>query len=213
MSHTRLGTPTRAAWLLAAALTAAGCASPESRYYLIPDSPLPADGAAVPARAPTVFVDEATVAAYLDRPELATRVGGSRVEFAEFDVWAEPLAPLVTRAVVDDLGRRFDPDRVLVTPPRLDFDPDYLVTLHVLRLDADETGDVVLDARWTLLPAQADRPALTGREVITAQAPVSAAEDPVGPYDARVAAMGETLRTLAGRIAAAIDDSRIAARP
>lgn len=211
------------AWLAAApmvvvvwaALVLAGCSTtPDSRYYLLSGEPQAGEGIGAQPRqritSPTVFVDEATVAPYLDRPELATRVGSSRVAFAEFDVWAEPLASLITRAVVDDLGQRFSRDRVLVTPPRLGFDPDYRLILHVLRFDATESGTVVMDARWTLLAGRQERFVDTGREVITVQAPaarpIDATDDGTADvtYDARVAALSGAVRTLAGRIGDAI---------
>ena len=90
-------------------------------------------------------------------------LGDGQVRFAEFQVWAEPVGNLITGTLVDDLGRRLGPDRVLATPSRLDFSAEYRLTVDVLRFDVDDAGDAVLDARWTLLHGQDGRLVTTRR--------------------------------------------------
>jgi uncharacterized lipoprotein YmbA len=175
-----------------AALAAACSGTPESRYYLPEPTALVA-----PADGPVLFVDTVTVANYADRSQLVTRVDDSRVVFEEFDVWAQPVPELLTRYLVDALGNRFGRDNVLATPGRRSFDPDWRVEVDVIRLDADQAGAVVLDARWTLFRGRDDRFVGTGRERLVEQAE---------PNDipGRIAAVDRALDDLAGRIAAAV---------
>ena len=46
---------------------------------------------------------------------MITRGAGSRVSIHEFEVWSDPPAGLIPRAAVDDLARRFGPDRAVAT--------------------------------------------------------------------------------------------------
>lgn len=124
--------------------------TPESHYYLLGGGSGAAPAApAAAGQGPLLFVDPVTVAPYADRSQMVTRTGGE-VRFAEFEVWAQPVGSLVTAALVDRLGLRFGPDRVMATPQRADFEAPWRLGVDVLRLDA-EGGEAVLDARWTLL--------------------------------------------------------------
>jgi uncharacterized lipoprotein YmbA len=80
--------------VMIALLSLAGCAgTPPSRYYLMDAGPPPAGA---PVIGPVIFVDAATVAAYADRSAMVVRRGATEVAFADFDVWAEPVAGQIT---------------------------------------------------------------------------------------------------------------------
>lgn len=151
---------------------------------------------------PLIYVDKPVVAGYFDRTQMVTRSGDSRVSIHEFEVWSDPPAELIQRAIVDDLARRFGPDRVMTTPVRHYATPDWRVELDVLRFDVDEAGQAQLDARWTMLAKPNDRLAATRRERI--ESPAGDATDP----KRRVAALRELIATLANRIGDAIAASR-----
>lgn len=173
-----------------------GCAgTPPSRYYHMAADPPPV----VVPEGPVVFVDRAVVAAYADRSPLVVRRGAALVEFAEFDVWAEPVAGQISAVLVDALGHRFGSANVLPTPVRRDREPDFRVTVEVLRFEIDENAEALLDARWTLLEGPEERFAATGRERLTAR------PDPPASFDAKAAALASTVSRLAGKIAAAIE--------
>ena len=168
--------------------------TPESRFYLLE----PDYVATAPSAGPVIFVDKATVVAYADRSEFVTRSDDGRVRFEKFDVWAEPISDQVTRYLVDALGAHFGYDRVLATPTRRAFEPNWRVRAEVLRLDTDEAGAVTLDARWTLFAGRDEKFAGTGRERIIEQS----APDTV---PGRVAALDRALRVFAERVIAVID--------
>ncbi len=140
-----------AALLLFLAAGAGGCLfeprPDNNRYYtLAPDAALPGT---VPA-APSLGLLPVALPPYLDRPELATRLGPDQIGYSSVDRWAAPLAEIFPRALAEDLRARV-PAREVVTWPwsRLG-PPELAVSVDVLRFEAEAGGDVVLDARWTL---------------------------------------------------------------
>ena len=185
--------------LLAALLGLAACgASEPTRFYLLsPEQTATAE----PLAGPVVFVDQATIAPYLDRAQIVSRIVPDPVAFSDMRTWAEPVTSMITRYIVDELGARFGPDRVLETPARRDLTPDFRLALDVQRFDGDQAGLMVLDARWTLLAGPDERFVATGRERIT-----EPAGDPTS-WDARVAALGRALTVLGQRLGQAIAGS------
>ncbi len=185
--------PVRRALATALLLGLAACgASEPTRFYLLsPGQPTMAPT----KQGPIVFVDQATVAPYLDRAQLVTRVTPDQVAFADVRTWGEPLTSMITRYVVDGLGNRFGPDRVMETPGRREPMPDFRLAIDVQRFEGDQAGVMVVDARWTLLAGPDDRFITTGRERITEQA-----DDPAS-WDSRVAALGRALARFSGELA------------
>jgi uncharacterized protein len=193
----------------AAALLLTACGSTPTQVFdlspRVPDAP----AAAVPMRGgPLIWVDKPSVAGYFDRTQMVTREGaGGRISIHEFEVWSDPPADLIQRAVVDDLAHRFGADRVMATPAAHYATPGWQVALDVIRFDVDEGGDAVLDARWTLLAGSSDRLAASRRERI--EVPSGDTADPAK----RVTALREAVAMLASWIgdaitAAATSDAR-----
>ena len=109
--------------MLFALLGLAACGAGEpTRFYLLSPG---AAGRSAGAGGPIVFVDQATIAPYLDRAQIVSRVSPDQVAFADTRTWAEPVTSMITRYVVDELGSRFGRDRVLETPARRDLTPDF----------------------------------------------------------------------------------------
>jgi uncharacterized protein len=183
-----------------ALLLLAACGSTPTQVFdlspRVPDEP----AAAVPARdGPLIWVDKASVAGYFDRTQMVTREGaGSRISIHEFEIWSDPPADLIQRALVNDLAHRFGADRVMATPVAHYATPGWRVAIDVIRFDVNEGGDAVLDARWTLLAGSSDRLAASRRNWI--EAPSGDAADPAK----RVTALREAVAMLASRIGDAI---------
>jgi uncharacterized lipoprotein YmbA len=181
-------------------LLLAACGSTPTQVFdlspRVPDAP----AAAEPQRGgPLIWVDKPTVAGYFDRTQMVTRESaGHRISIHEFEVWSDPPADLIQRALVDDLAHRFGPDRVMAASAAHYATPEWQVALDVIRFDVDEGGNAVLDARWTLLAGASDRLAASRRERIDGPA-----GDPTDPAK-RVTALRETVAVLARRIGDAI---------
>lgn len=172
-------------------LAACGASEPTRFYLLSPGQP----ATAATRQGPLVFVDQATVAPYLDRAQLVTRVTPDQVAFTDVRTWGEPLTSMITRYVVDGLGNRFGLDRVMETPGRREPVSDFRLAIDVQRFDGDQAGNMVVDARWTLLAGPDDRFVATGRERVAEQA-----DDPTS-WDSRVAALGRALERFSSRLA------------
>jgi uncharacterized lipoprotein YmbA len=95
---------------------------------------------------PLIWVDKPAVAGYFDRTQMVTRSGSNRISMHEFEVWSDPPADLIARAIVDDLALRFGKDWVMRMPVGRHAMPDWQVELDVTRFDVDDAGQAVLDA-------------------------------------------------------------------
>jgi uncharacterized lipoprotein YmbA len=184
--------------LMVLLLGGCGAAEPTRFYLLSPEW----DAAAERRSGPIVFVDQATIAPYLDRAQLVSRIAPDQVAFNDVRTWAEPVTSMITRYLVDVLGTGFGRDRVLETPARRDLAPDFRLAIDVQRFDGDQAGIMVLDARWTLLAGPDERFIATGRERIA-----ETAADPAS-WDARVTALGRALSVLGARLTQAIAAAR-----
>jgi uncharacterized lipoprotein YmbA len=147
----------------------AGCASSEpSRFYVLSslaEAPLD-ERAASAMNEITLAVAPVELPRYLDRPQIAIRVAPNRLELFEFERWAEPLEYNVTRVIAENLSVFLATDRVAVFPRKLAMSYDYQVAVVVTRLDATPGGETTLDARWTVLEKDGQRPPLMRRSSI-----------------------------------------------
>jgi uncharacterized lipoprotein YmbA len=117
------------------------CSSTPTQMFDLSPASEAVPASAAPSRAgPLIYVDTPAVAGYFDRTQMVTRIGNSRVLIHEFEVWSDPPADLVARAIVDDLARRFGADSVMMTPVQHYATPDWRVELDVLRFDLNESG-------------------------------------------------------------------------
>jgi uncharacterized lipoprotein YmbA len=184
--------------LLFAAAGCGGQGAPSRFYVLAPLAGPPGSGtpAAADSAPVTIGVGPVRLPAYLDRPQVVTRLDPDRIDFGEFDRWGEPLADGVPRALAGTIGGLLPKSRIALFPwtgPRA---IQYQVIVDVARFDGSLGGDVVLEARWRIVGA--DRKDLReGR---------FAASEPTGGqgYPAIVSAMSRSLGALGREIAAAL---------
>lgn len=138
--------------LITASLLIAACSplrpSDPVRFYDL-DTQLAADTGNT---APTVLVGPFELPDYLNRPQLVVRQG-TRLELREFDRWAEPLDEALLRRLAAGLGHALSSAGVYQFPAAGLSDYRYRVTGRVLRLEADSSARVDLQAHWQLLDA------------------------------------------------------------
>lgn len=185
--------------LALAALLAACAGDSPTRFYTLSGLPETVIGETVTQAGDelTVGVDRVVLPGYLQRPQIVTRTGANRMMLAEFDIWIEPLEPMVTRRLAENLSILLASDRVLILPSPTPASFDYQVHVEVLQFDADANGPVVLDALWTI----------TGeRSEALRQARAGITEPVAGPhgYTEVAAAMSRSLERLSREIAFAI---------
>jgi uncharacterized lipoprotein YmbA len=179
------------------ALLLAACAGPTrpTSFYTLTPTAEPAGRAAAGL---VVGLGPLTLPQYLDRPDIVTRAGENEMRLADFHKWAEPVEPMLTRVLAEDLYRLLGARDVIPLPQRRDVALDRTVEVDVGRFDADQAGRVVLDARWRVYDATGERVLATGR------AGIEEAGAAVPDYGAVVAAMSRAVGRLAEEIAAAV---------
>lgn len=176
----------------------AGCAPGQpTRYYTL-------STASEPAAAPrsgqglAIGLGPLTLPQYLDRPDIVTRAGANQMRLGDFSQWAEPLEPLLTRIMAEDLYALTGAKDVIPIPQRGDLPLDRVVEVDVARFDADEGGEVKLDARWRVYRGDGETLVASGRSQVAEQGAA------VPDYDAIVAAMSRAVGRLSAEIAAGI---------
>jgi uncharacterized protein len=182
--------------LLLAAL--AGCAQGQpTRYYTLSTVTEPA-AAAQPQKGPVIGLGPLTLPQYLDRPGIVTRAGANQMRMGEFGQWAEPLEPMLARIMAEDLYALTGANDVILMPQRGNLPLDRVVEVDFNRFEANEAGEVKLDARWRIYRGNEETLVADGRSLLVEQGA------PVPDYDAIVAAMSRAVGQLGQDIAAAI---------
>ena len=178
----------------------AGCASSApSRFYVL--SSLPGSNAES-----QVLKDESCIAigvgpvelpAYLDRPQIVTRVSENELNLAEFDKWAEPLKDNFSRVLVENLSTLLCADAISIFPWKGPTPIDYQVEVTVIRMDGNVGGNASLVARWAIF-RQNDRKMMLTRQSSFSRLLSSES------YKALVSAQSRAIADLSREIAEAI---------
>lgn len=186
----------RAAVIAVAGLTACGT-SEESRLYLLSSIAGSQSDVARRIEGPTVLVAPVDLPKHLDRPQIVTFASRHRLDAAEFDRWAEPLADNFARVVAENLGALLPEYRVYLQPPRPSSAMDHQVTIDVVQFGVTPGRSVALTALWSI--AAGDARAVPVVQRFTHRAGVAG----LG-VEADVAAMSEAVAALSRDIAAAL---------
>ena len=136
---------------LVLALLVTGCASsPDVEYYTLS----PQSVAATSDKAIALAVGPADFPRALNRVRMMTRSSDNRVTYDEFNRWAGTLESDFLATTATNLSRLLGSDHVVVYPTPPAFPINYRVTFDVQRFDADASGNVTLDTRWSLVDGE-----------------------------------------------------------
>ena len=213
--------------VLAVAALAFGCVDLEPRqaniryYVLAGEDPPPADTAASPEEDAGLVIGlrRLRIASYLDTPTIVTRMGPHEVHFAEFHRWGEDLPRAINRSVARYLSLNDSVARVDVVPWPDRAEHAYVVQVHVFRFEGEapppppgeevdpderglrrvgEPGTVRMVATWEVVDPDTETVVVQGRteEALDGWR--------VGDYGGLVQRLDDTLRGLAGDVAAAV---------
>jgi uncharacterized protein len=183
----------RAALLLAAALAA--CSSPSPVLYTI----APVQGRVQTVAPKVIALQQIATARYLERSEIVRSSENYRLDVMSNDWWGEPLAAMLSRILIEELGQRLPQSTVIGETGAVSVSPDATIALNVQRLDEDASGSLVLQAQASVNFKGRTAPLLRNfRFVVTPSAPgiqgeVSAISSAVGQLADGLASM------LAGR--------------
>lgn len=174
----------------------AGCVTtPQARFYAL--------SAAVPAGSVTTNLSLALgpvdLPEYLDRPQMVTRAGGSRLTVDEFNRWGGALEEEIGRVLALYLGRRLGAQHVYSYPSRIAAETDYRIAIQIRSFDGTLGGEVHLDVAWSLIDERSAKVVQTRQ---TAYQGLAGGTD----YDAYAAALSDLLVRLGDDLAEVLDD-------
>ena len=173
-----------------------GCThSPVPHYYVL--SAATSTQVQSARNGPRIGLGPVTLPDYLDRPQIVTRVAGSRLELSNAHRWAEPLTASFKRALLTNLERELPNSAIVVHPWRSSLTISRQVQIEITRFDRDADGAFHLSARWSVSQAGVSDTAATQRSDI--EIPLSAKAD---DYDTMVGAANGAVAALAATIAA-----------
>lgn len=203
-------------WIVFAAATLAvgGCGlnfDPQpnpTRFFLMSAIPAePPEGSDPVLRGSSLGIGPMSVTPYLDQQKIVTRVDENRVEFGEFERWAEPFGEHFTRVLGQILHNRLGPRELFVYPWIGTHHVDYQVECFIWRFDRTPDGGAEIEVDWIL------RDGVTGviletRDVNLTEPASGTGADGTVTTDDTVAAMSRAVGRLGEQIAAAIEDAK-----
>lgn len=169
--------------LLPGLLVLGACASDPPALVALPAAPAANQAAANPA---TLLLRPVTIPGYLDNLNVVTSRQGGSITQDQGTEWAERLGDGTTRVLAGALSDRLGPGNLLIEGDgRI---PDADLSIQITRMDPQPDGQLVLEARWTLVGSMGDRPVRAGTESISV--PFSP-RTPAGIADATAQALGQ----------------------
>lgn len=133
-------------------LTLMGCSSPENKYYTL-SAAEPATATSPVRTARTISIDEISVPAYLDRPQIVIKKDSNTADVREYERWIEPLDGMIRRVLAADLSARLGDGRVLDKPGK-----DSALLSITIEEFGQEGDHAVLRGQWMLKGQQKDAP-------------------------------------------------------
>jgi uncharacterized lipoprotein YmbA len=134
-----------------------GCGrTPPARFYLLQPVAEAGAGLAEPpgGSGPAVGIGPIVFPDYLLRPQIATQRVPHRLDYAEYDRWAESLDDNFVRVFSENLSRLIPTDRIDLYPWHAVAEIEYQVTITVLRFEALSDGTLELVVLWSLVDAE-----------------------------------------------------------
>jgi uncharacterized protein len=152
---------------LGLALALAACSSPDPVLYTL----APAQGAVYGGGPRVVLLHQIAIAHYLERSQIVRSSENYRLAVLENDWWGEPLAAMLSRVLIQELGQRLPGSTVIADNGAVSAEPDATIELNIQRLDEDAAGNLVLQAQAAVRRGN-QRPALQSfRFVVPPPAP------------------------------------------
>jgi uncharacterized lipoprotein YmbA len=180
--------------VLGLALALAACSSPDPALYTI----APVDGAVRGGALRVIELQQVATARYLERSQIVRSSENYRLDVMVNDWWGEPLAAMLDRVLIEELGQRLPQSVVLGDTGAVNATPDATIALNVQRLDEDAAGKVVLQAQASIGFKGRSAPVLRNFRFETA----TAAPGVPGEVTAISGALGQLADGLAGMLVA-----------
>ncbi len=125
--------------------------------------------------------------------EIVASTENNRMEVMSNDWWGEPLGPMLSRVLTEELGQRLPQSVVLSDTGAVSAPPDATIELNIRRLDKDAAGNLVLQAQAGVTFKGRSAPALRSFQIVKAP--------PASGIPGQVAAASTALGELADGLA------------
>ena len=120
-----------------------------TKYYLI--DPMEYDALnSRPDVQMSVEIIDVHIPQYLERFQIATRIGENRLKFSESNQWGENLRKNLMRTLSRNLSRLLATQDIGTPITRSLSSPDYRVIIYIEQFEQDVDGKVKLSARWQI---------------------------------------------------------------
>lgn len=176
--------------------------TPEARFFVLRSLAEPPQGPVADAGSGLVGVLPARLPGHLERPQIVTWAGPGELRIDEFLRWGEPLDAGLTRTLAENLALLLPAHRVVLSPWRSGAGLRCRVVAELALFGLQQDGEVRLEGRWTVLPAQGERPLASGRSSLK-RGPLPTTSPSIDAA-AGVEAMSELVAAFASEIAAAV---------
>ena len=134
-------------------LTTSGCGgSKPARFYLLQSAPsdLPSTPGGDASTFTLIGMLPMSMPDYLMRPQIATHMEGNRLDYAEYDRWAEPLLDAMMRLVTQEMEQALPGHLIAQYPWVANLDIQYRMHMDIEQFDLYADGSAVLAASWAI---------------------------------------------------------------
>ena len=150
-------------------------------------------------REEVIGIGPVTLAEYLDRQQIVTRVSPNELKSAEFAQWAEPLKSNITRVIRKNMSTLTGSKQIFSFPWRRSLQVDHQVVIDVLQFEAAHNGLVTLVAQWAVYGENGKELRIHRRSTIESQISGEG-------YDAFAQSMSMALGDLSRKVVEGIKD-------
>jgi uncharacterized lipoprotein YmbA len=177
-----------------------------TQFFLMTASPAEATGGPGLLRGKVLGLGPISLAPYVDQQKIVTRVEPNRVEFAEFERWAEAFDEHFTRILARNLHDLTQPDVVEIYPWL--GSADVRVEVVVWRFDRLPDGGAAIEVDWFVRDGEGTE-IMAHEGVVIEKAPAATGAEGLVRTEDSVRAMSAAVSQLAQDIASAIDSSNL----
>lgn len=101
---------------------------------------------------------------YLESPRMVTRYNEYKLDYSEYNRWAEPIDKIIGRLLQDSLESAKGIDTVSIFPWSEPLEYDYTLKIKLKRFEALGSNQALFQARWNLLKGNSDK-VITEQEI------------------------------------------------
>jgi hypothetical protein len=155
--------------LISACVNLGPSTSPATRFYLLEsriNESMQTDAASV-LKDVAVGIRPVRIPAYLDRLQLVIRLNDNELRMDEFNQWAEPLSDSIFRVIKENLHTLTGSNQLYSSIKRQSTKIDLLLSIQIIRFEADAAGKVTLSANWQIEASDNHEKLLEKRSILS----------------------------------------------